>query len=480
MERMRISGVKPSASTVDRRAPKRRSMRDVATICTLLLTTGFVGIAASPAEDCTSSCTSPTSTPAPTPSVPPSDTGTPTPTPDPTDTSDPTPPPTTPPPDTGTPVPTGTPTAPSTPTGTPSETSSPSPSPSDGDPAGVDGGTGVDQAALNSLQAVVDKAQSALDAAQSLLDTAAADYKATRTAHRSAKALDSSAMKIEASAESAAKAAAAKFMVALQQTHSDPSTTALNAVFGGSSNDLLERLTAANQLGGMNGSLDKLASRAMSTAKHADAAKAAATKAHAAFEAIPLAEKLAAKKAAKSVVDAAQDALDSATDALTAASIGDTDSFFTDDLGVADPGADSDGGGFAPNATQVAAMLAYAEAQLGDPYVLGGAGPDTWDCSGLTMMAYKAAGIDIGDHAVIDQLATMRDAGRLLPYSDRERGDLIFWQGSDGSFPHVAIYLGHNTILAAPQEGETVKIQPMWSSSMEHVYGLVARPSGTP
>ena len=66
------------------------------------------------------------------------------------------------------------------------------------------------------------------------------------------------------------------------------------------------------------------------------------------------------------------------------------------------------------------------------------------------------------------------------PGVQRDTSLPVFWQAPDGSFPHVAIYLGHNTILAAPQEGETVKIQPIWSSSAEHVYGLVARPTGTP
>jgi cell wall-associated NlpC family hydrolase len=149
-------------------------------------------------------------------------------------------------------------------------------------------------------------------------------------------------------------------------------------------------------------------------------------------------------------------------------------------VATGDPGPDGDGSGFTPDAAQVATMIAFAEQQLGKPYVLDGAGPNWWDCSGLTMMAYRAAGVDIGPHSVPAQLATMRQQGRLLPYQDRERGDLIFWQDDDGGFPHVAIYLGHDTILAAPQEGENVKIQPLWSTPAEHVYGLVGRPTGTP
>jgi cell wall-associated NlpC family hydrolase len=152
----------------------------------------------------------------------------------------------------------------------------------------------------------------------------------------------------------------------------------------------------------------------------------------------------------------------------------------TGSLAAGDPGPDNNGAGFAPNPTQVQEAIAFADAQLGKPYAPGGAGPDVWDCSGLTMMAYLAAGIDIGPHSVTAQLAQMGSEDRLLPYADRERGDLIFWQEADGGFEHVAIYLGHDTILAAPQLGENVKIQPIWSTSSDHLYGQVARPTGTP
>ncbi|GAB3388283.1 hypothetical protein GCM10027568_09140 [Humibacter soli] len=355
-----------------------------------------------------------------------------------------------------------------------------------GDP-GDGAGSSVSEATLTKLQDAVDKAQAALDSAQALLDTATDDYDAAHTAYESAKSLDTTSAKIAASASTAAKAAAAKFMVAMHQTHSDEASTTLGAVLsGGPSDDLLQRLTAANQLGSMNGSLNKLAARAMSTAKQASSAKAAAAKAHAALEAIPLDQKSAAMDAAQALVDAAQATLDSATQAMTDASSSidlssGNDLFSGGDFGTSfDPGPDNGGGGFAPNTSQVNAMIAFAEAQLGEPYVFGGAGPTTWDCSGLTMMAYRAAGIDIGQHAVISQVETMKQEGRLLPYSDRERGDLIFWSSGDGSFPHVAIYLGHDMILAAPQEGETVTIEPVWTSAGEQLYGLVGRPSGTP
>ncbi|QDZ13578.1 C40 family peptidase [Humibacter ginsenosidimutans] len=373
-------------------------------------------------------------------------------------------------------------------TPSPTDTDDPTAVPTAGDDDSADDAdSDADDEVSDALENAVDKAQAAVDAAQTVKDGATDDYDAARTAYRSAKALDASTTKISASATKAAKAAAAAFLVALQQGHSDSTTTTLGALLddGPSGGNLLQRLTAANQLGSMHGPLATLAARAASTAKHADAARAAATQAHAALEAIPLAEKSAAKKAAASAVDAAQSALDAATDAMLAESDGDTDTDFIDDFGLdsgvqTDPGPDDSGGGFTPNATQVAGAIAFAEAQLGKPYATDGAGPDSWDCSGLTKAAYLAAGIDIGAHFVPAQLSVMRSEGRLLPFNDRERGDLIFWQGDDGSFPHVAIYLGHNMILAAPQLGESVTIEPMWTSATEHLYDLVGRPSGTP
>jgi cell wall-associated NlpC family hydrolase len=84
-------------------------------------------------------------------------------------------------------------------------------------------------------------------------------------------------------------------------------------------------------------------------------------------------------------------------------------------------------------------ILAYAEAQLGKPYVFGQAGPDAFDCSGLAMMAYRAAGI------AIPRTASAQWAyGRQIPASQVQAGDLVFFAGSDGTPAapgHVGIVL---------------------------------------
>ncbi|GAB3613370.1 hypothetical protein GCM10027415_17100 [Humibacter ginsengisoli] len=192
---------------------------------------------------------------------------------------------------------------------------------------------------MQKLQAAIDKAQAALDSAQSLLDSATSEYDATKTAYANAKNLATSADAIAKSAQSAAKAAVAKLMVALQQTHADQTTTTIGAIFGGEAAggnaDLLQRLTAASQLGSMHGSLDTLTKRAESTAKHANAMKAAAAKADATLASIPLAQKRAAQKAAQSTVDAAQASLDAATEAMIAGSSNGADGDFIDTFTLA-------------------------------------------------------------------------------------------------------------------------------------------------
>jgi peptidoglycan DL-endopeptidase CwlO len=84
-------------------------------------------------------------------------------------------------------------------------------------------------------------------------------------------------------------------------------------------------------------------------------------------------------------------------------------------------------------------ILAYAEAQLGKPYVYGAAGPDAFDCSGLAMMAYRAAGI------VIPRTSQAQWAfGRQVPASQVQAGDLVFFAGYDGTPAapgHVGIVL---------------------------------------
>jgi cell wall-associated NlpC family hydrolase len=104
-------------------------------------------------------------------------------------------------------------------------------------------------------------------------------------------------------------------------------------------------------------------------------------------------------------------------------------------------------------------VIAYAEAQLGKPYQWGGTGPDTFDCSGLTMMAYRAAGVTI-PRTSQEQWAF----GRQIPAGMAQPGDLVFFAGSDGTLTspgHVGIVTGTNEMIDAPQTGMDVSEQPI-------------------
>jgi len=93
--------------------------------------------------------------------------------------------------------------------------------------------------------------------------------------------------------------------------------------------------------------------------------------------------------------------------------------------------------------------LRYACAQLGKPYVFGGAGPNSFDCSGLTMMAYKQVGINLS-HYVPNQYS----ASRRVAKSDLQPGDLVFFHDNG----HEGMYVGNGKFIHAPHTGDVVKI----------------------
>ncbi|UYN82854.1 MAG: C40 family peptidase [Microcella sp.] len=130
-----------------------------------------------------------------------------------------------------------------------------------------------------------------------------------------------------------------------------------------------------------------------------------------------------------------------------------------------------------PNATIVNAAIAFARAQLGKPYQFGGSGPNSWDCSGLTMMSYSAAGLAIGGHSVSAQYNRAATRGQLLPYAQAQPGDLIFYSyggSASGSKYHVTLYIGNGQMLEAPSPGNPVRIVTVRNYDRIPV---VARPS---
>ena len=117
-----------------------------------------------------------------------------------------------------------------------------------------------------------------------------------------------------------------------------------------------------------------------------------------------------------------------------------------------------------PDYGKVEIAIAFASEQLGERYVLGGAGPNVWDCSGITMKSYAAAGVYIGWHSATAQFNVMASQQKLVPFQNAQRGDLIWWsteKAFSGDKYHVAIYLGDGMMLEAPNPARTVRIVPV-------------------
>jgi cell wall-associated NlpC family hydrolase len=112
------------------------------------------------------------------------------------------------------------------------------------------------------------------------------------------------------------------------------------------------------------------------------------------------------------------------------------------------------------NATTVETVaITYVLAQLGKPYLWGGSGPDAFDCSGLTMMAWAQAGVTLL-HYTGDQI----NEGTAVPsFADISPGDLVLVPGSDGTISnpgHVGMYLGNGLVESAVDVQFGIIVQP--------------------
>ena len=116
-------------------------------------------------------------------------------------------------------------------------------------------------------------------------------------------------------------------------------------------------------------------------------------------------------------------------------------------------------------AAQGDAAVAWALQQVGKSYSYGAAGPEAFDCSGLTMRSWGAAGLSI-NRTSRDQYRQVRK----ITYDSMRPGDLIFYGsvGSDpGSITHVAMYVGNGTMVEAPRPGVAVRATPIrWNGTM--------------
>lgn len=131
------------------------------------------------------------------------------------------------------------------------------------------------------------------------------------------------------------------------------------------------------------------------------------------------------------------------------------------------------------DSSQVEAVIARAQSQIGTPYVWGGGdanGPTTgvnggsvsgFDCSGLVLYAFAAAGVALPHYT-----GYQYQRGTQVPANEAQRGDLLFW--GPGGNQHVAIYLGDGTMIEAPQSGQNVTIAPVrWSGMAPNAVRLL-------
>jgi len=129
------------------------------------------------------------------------------------------------------------------------------------------------------------------------------------------------------------------------------------------------------------------------------------------------------------------------------------------------PGGGGGGGGGTttyrgPTGTQAEKAVAFAYAQIGKPYVFGASGPDSYDCSGLTMASWAAAGISI-PRTSYEQWASLPH----VPTSQLQPGDILVFNGVG----HVGIYVGGGQLIDAPHSGlnvEKIALSGWYSSSL--------------
>ncbi|NDZ80742.1 glycoside hydrolase [Streptomyces sp. SID10853] len=122
----------------------------------------------------------------------------------------------------------------------------------------------------------------------------------------------------------------------------------------------------------------------------------------------------------------------------------------------------SSGSGSGTSSGKAATALAFARAQIGKPYVWGATGPGSYDCSGLTQAAWKAAGVNL-PRTTWDQVKT----GTRVATKDLRPGDLVFFYDD---ISHVGMYIGNGMMIHAPKPGAYVREESIYYMP---IYGSV-------
>ncbi|WP_246266500.1 C40 family peptidase [Nonomuraea typhae] len=118
-----------------------------------------------------------------------------------------------------------------------------------------------------------------------------------------------------------------------------------------------------------------------------------------------------------------------------------------------------------PATGNAAAVLKFAYAQVGKPYIYGGTGPRGYDCSGFTQASWRAGGVSL-PRTTWQQWAW--GAKRKVSLDALQPGDLIFSEG----LGHVTMYAGNGNIVHAPQTGDVIKVVKL-SSYGRRIVGAI-------
>lgn len=304
------------------------------------------------------------------------------------------------------------------------------------------------QAKLDALGVQADKAVEAYDQAQEQLKAA--------TSH--AQAQQQAVAKAKAKAD-AAKAHIQSFIAA--EYENGPTSTTLTVLLSGDSSSALQKAALLQQV---NRAQTAGLTKVVNAERELRANQARANQSLAAVQAANA--KLAAQKATVEKALAAQQALENslqtqltkerAAAAAAAAVAARAARLQTASRSQSRPRLATRAAPVAvPHAAgNAAAALRYAYAQLGKPYRWGGAGPGSFDCSGLTMRAWGAAGVSLSHSS-----SSQQHQGTPVPLSALQPGDLIFW-----GYPayHVGMYVGNGQMIDAPHTGTVVQIQSIW------------------
>ncbi|MEV7402165.1 C40 family peptidase [Streptomyces sp. NPDC091267] len=185
----------------------------------------------------------------------------------------------------------------------------------------------------------------------------------------------------------------------------------------------------------------------LETQAHEDAAATTAAKAakKAKAEAVRKAEaKKKAEAAAKAKAEAAERASRSTERTTLATTSGSSSSGSSSSSTVSSSATGS-----------AASVVSFVQMQIGDAYVSGGTGPNSWDCSGLVQAAFRTVGVDLP--RVSQGQST---AGTQVSLSSLQPGDILYW-GSAGSAYHVGVYVGGGQFVGAQNSSTGVVQKPL-------------------